>query len=119
MVANQPSDRGASKQRGCRHEPLGRRGKEGGSECLEMRRQPVNKGIVSMSIVLFMVFICGLSARRPNIGQRGEDERAGTDQNDSLCGAVVVAVGPWPVGDLKGGHDDGSRREGLKKLTDG
>lgn len=51
----------------------------------------------------------GFSAEKPNGEQRGEEGRARTDQNDSLCGAVVVAVWPWPVGDLKGGHDDGSR----------
>lgn len=27
-----------------------------------------------------------------------------TDQNHSLGGSMVVAVGPWPVGDLEG-HD--------------
>ena len=28
--------------------------------------------------------------------------RTGTDQDHSLGGPVVVAVGPWPVGDLEG-----------------
>lgn len=59
-----------------------------------------------------MEFLAG----RPNIEKGGEERRARTNQNDSLRGAVVIAVGPWPVGDLKGGHGDGSRRGGLKKL---
>lgn len=59
-----------------------------------MRRQPADGDIVSNPIVLFVVFF--------TVKRRC---RAGTDQNHSLGSPMVVAVGPWPVGDLEGGHD--------------
>lgn len=75
-------------------EPWGHRGRGVGSECLEMRRQPVDRDIVSDPIVAFVVCFIGKGRCR-----------TGTDQNHSFGGPMVVAVGPWPVGDLEGGHD--------------
>jgi hypothetical protein len=58
-----------------------------------------------MSIVFFSgLEFLRLSARGRKKQAKGREGVLWTDQNDGLCGAVVVTVGPCPVGDLEGGH---------------